>query len=72
MPVNNADLNELLNKAIDAGKPIPPWYKRWWNKLIYNLKIGFRILILVIVTYSLGCFISEHPVLFMAMVAALG
>lgn len=72
MPIDNSDLNDLLKTAIAAGKPPTPWYRRWWGKLIYNLKICGRLIIFIFVCYCIGNFAYEHPVLFMAMVAALG
>ena len=71
MPINNSDLNSLLKKAIGAGKP-QPWYYRWWNKLIFNLKVCIKLIIMAFIFYSFGHFAYEHPILFMAMVATLG
>ncbi len=71
MPINNSDLNSLLKKAIGAGKP-QPWYYRWWNKPIFNLKVCIKLIIMAFIFYSIGHFAYEHPILFMTMVAALG
>lgn len=69
MPVDNRDLNKLLKTAIDAGKP---WYVRWWNKLVYNLTILARLAIIIIIGFCAGKFAVEHPMIFAAMVAAVG
>ena len=69
MPVDNSDLNELLRKAT---KPYKPWYRRWFDALIFNLIAVFKIGMLLLVWYSIGTFAMEHPALFLAMLAALG
>lgn len=71
MSINNSDINDLLTKAIAAGKPPVRWYKRWWDKLLYNLKITFRLTIVVFVLYCIGQFAYDNPVTFMAFLAAL-
>lgn len=71
MPVDNSDLNELLIKATKPYKP-KPWYVRWWEQFVYNLKIACKVAIAIFLIYCMGNFIMEHPVLFMMMVAALG
>ena len=71
MPINNSDLNSLLKKAIGAGKP-QPWYYRWWNKPIFNLKVCIKLIIMAFIFFSFGNFAYQHPILFMIMVATLG
>lgn len=56
----------------NTERSLPPWYKRWWDKLLYNLKLGLRLIIFIGVAYCIGNFIIEHPVIFMMLVAALG